>query len=43
MSSNGDAMCGGFVAEQRDVDDLKHVPRILPTCFGLTCLPLGVA
>jgi hypothetical protein len=43
VSSNGDAMCGGFVAEKRDVDDLRHVPRILPMGFGLTGVPLGVA
>jgi hypothetical protein len=34
VSSESDAMCGGFVAEQRDVDDLRHVPRILPMGFG---------
>jgi hypothetical protein len=41
--NNSDAMCGGFVVEQRDVNDLRHVPRILPTSFGLTGVPLGVA
>jgi hypothetical protein len=43
VSSNGDSMCGGFVAEQRDVNDLRHVTRILPAYFGLTGVPLGVA
>jgi hypothetical protein len=43
MSSDGDAMCGGFMTEQRDVDDIIHVPRILPTGFRLTGVPLGVA
>jgi hypothetical protein len=41
--SDDDAMCGSFVEEQRDDDDLRHVPRILPTGFKLTGVPLGVA
>jgi hypothetical protein len=43
VSSDGDSMCGGFVEKKRDVDDLRHVPRILPMGFGLTGVPLGVA
>jgi hypothetical protein len=43
MSSDVDAMCGSFVADKRDVDDLRHVPRIFPTIFWLTGVPLGVA
>jgi hypothetical protein len=41
--SDDDSMCGGFVAEQRDVDALRHAPHILSTGFGLIGVPLRVS
>jgi hypothetical protein len=43
MSSDGDSMCGDFVIEKRYLDDLRHVPHILPMSSGLNGVPLGVA
>jgi hypothetical protein len=42
VSSDGGAMCGEFVVEQRDVYDLRHVPCILPMGVGLTGVPIRV-